>query len=76
MIAVNLTQAEADTLIAMEKRRIDETEWNYPDLDGHVAVPLASTDRCESFLFDLRRRRLDLDRETYQNCGRWRGLFT
>ena len=30
MVAVNLTQAEADALIAMEKRRIDDTEWSYP----------------------------------------------
>ena len=76
MIAVDLTQAEADALIAVEKRRIDETEWSYPDLGGHVSVPLASTDRRESFLFDLHWTRIDLGKETYQNCGRWRGLFT
>ncbi len=70
MVAVNLTQAEADALIAMEKRRIDDTEWSCPDLGGHVTVPLASIDRRESFLLDLRRGRIDLGKGTYQNRGR------
>ena len=70
MVAVNLTQAEADALITMEKRRIDDTEWSYPDLGGNVTVPLVSTDRREPFLLDLRRGRIDLGKGTYQNRGR------
>ena len=46
----NLTQTEADALIAMEKRRNDDTEWSYPDFGGHVTIPLVSIDRRESFL--------------------------
>ena len=38
MADANLTQAEADALIAMEKRRSDDTEWSYPDLGGHVTI--------------------------------------
>lgn len=65
MADVNLTQAEADALTAMEKRRSDETEWRYPDLGGSVTIPLVSMDRRESFLLDLRRGRIDLTKGTY-----------
>ena len=70
MADTNLTQAEADVLIAMEKHRSDDTEWVYPDLCGHVTIPLVSIDRREPFLLDLRRGRIDLDKGTYQNRGR------
>ena len=70
MADANLTQAEADALTAMEKRRSDETEWQYPDLGGYVTIPLVSMDRRESFLLDLRRGRIDLTKGTYQNRGR------
>ena len=55
MADANLSQAEVDALIVMEKRRSDDTEWNYPDLGGYVTIPLVSIDRRESFLLDLRR---------------------
>ena len=70
MADTNLTQTEADALIAMEKRRSDDTEWNYPDLGGYLTIPLVSADRRESFLLDLRRGRIDLSKGTYQNRGR------
>ena len=66
----NLTQAEAEALMALEKRRIDTTEWNYPDFGGRVTVPLVSVDGRESFLLDLRRARINLAKGTYQNRGR------
>ena len=53
MADANPTQAEADALIAMEKRRSDDTVWSYSDLGGHVTIPLVSIDRYESFLLDL-----------------------
>lgn len=65
-----LTQAEADALIALEKRRDGEEEWRYPDLGGAITIPLVSTDRREPFLLDLRRSRIDLAKNTYQNRGR------
>ena len=70
MADANLTQAEADALTVMEKRRSGETEWQYPDLGGSVTIPLVSMDRRESFLLDLRRGRIDLTKGTYQNRGR------
>lgn len=66
----NLTQVEADTLMAMKKRRIDKTESDYPNLGGRITLPLVSMDRREKFFLDLRRSRTALVRGTYQNRGR------
>lgn len=70
MADLNLTQAEADALIAMAKHRVDNTEWDYPDLGGSISVPLVSADRREQFMLDLRRGRIDLAKGTYQNRAR------
>lgn len=70
MAEINLTQAEADALIAMQKHRVDETPWDYPGLGGAVSIPLVSRNRREQFLLDLRRGRIDLSKGTYQNRGR------
>lgn len=36
------------------KYRVDMTEWDCPDLDGAISVPLVSADRRENVLFDVR----------------------
>lgn len=70
MADITLTQAEADALIGMEKRRSSDDQWDYPALGGSIAVPLTSVDKRESFLLDVRRGRIDLLRGTYQNRSR------
>ena len=55
----DLIQVEADALIALEKRRVGEQEWRYPDFGGAITIPLVSTDRRELFFLDLRRSRID-----------------
>lgn len=70
MADLHLTQAEADALIAMAKHRVDNTEWNCPDLGGGISMPLVSPDRREQFVRDVRRGRIDLAKRTYQNRGR------
>lgn len=70
MAELNLTQAEADALIAMAKHRVDVTEWEYPDVGGGISVPLVSANRREHFVLDLRRGRIDLAKGTYQTRGR------
>ena len=50
----NLSQTEADALLAMEKHRTDTTEWEYLDLGGGVVVSLVSTNRSEGCFPDLR----------------------
>ena len=70
MPEVSLTQSEADALIAMEKHRLDEQEYDYPALGGSIAVPLVSLDKRESFLLDVSRGRIDLKKGAYQNRAR------
>ncbi len=36
MPEITLTQAEADTLLAMEKHRVDETCYSFPALGGSI----------------------------------------
>ncbi len=67
---INLTQAEVDALIEMEKLRVDDTRWDYPGLGGSISVPLVSKDKRENFLLDVSRWRIDLLKGTYQNRSR------
>ena len=70
MAELHLTQAEADALMAMAKHRVNDDEWDYPGLGGHVSIPLFSPDRREQFVLDVRRGRIDLAKGTHQNRGR------
>ena len=70
MAEINLTQTEADALISLEKHRINEEEWEYPDLGGAISVPLISTDRRENFILDISRGRIDLLKGKYQSRAR------
>ena len=67
---LNLTQAEADALLAMEKRRVDEQHWTYPGMGGRIEVPLISSNRREAFLLDVSRGRIDLLCTKYQARAR------
>jgi hypothetical protein len=70
MPEIDLTQSEADALIAMEKRRADSGEYDFPELGGAVSIPLVSPDRRENFLLDLSRGRIDLAKVKFQNRAR------
>lgn len=70
MAEINLTQAEADALIALEKHRVDDRSWQAPTIGGSVCIPLVSVDRKENFLLDLHKARIDLLRAKYQKRGR------
>ena len=70
MAEINLTQTEADALIAMEKHRVNEERWDYPVLGGSISVPLISADRRENFILDVSRGKINLAKGTYQNRGR------
>ena len=70
MASNDLTQSEADALIALEKRRVDDKIWRYAGMGGSVSVPLTSTDSSENFVLDLRRGRINLGKGSYQNRGR------
>lgn len=70
MADMNLTQAEADALIAMEKHRVNEDRSNFPMGGQSLILPLQSTDRREQFLLDVSRGRIDLLKVKMQNRGR------
>ncbi len=70
MTEIKLSQAEADALLALEKRRVDETAYSYPGLGGALRIPLISADRRESFVLDVTRSQINLEKGTYQNRAR------
>jgi hypothetical protein len=69
MADVTLTQALADALIALEKRRVDDTRHVFPD-QGSITIPLLSADKREAFVLDIRNGGIDLAKATYQNRTR------
>lgn len=70
MADMDLTQAEADALIALEKRRSDENRYDFPMGGQSVSVPLESVDGREQFLLDLSRGRINLSKVKMQNRAR------
>jgi len=70
MAYIDLTQPEADALIAMEKHRVDDTTHRFPPLGGTLTVPLHSADRREEFLLDIGQGRIDLLKTKLQNRAR------
>jgi hypothetical protein len=70
MADIDITQAEADDLIAMEKHCIEEKIWLFPQAGARLTVELFSSDRRESFNLDITRSRITLTKATYQNRAR------
>jgi len=70
MADINLTQAEADALIAMEKHRATEDRSDFPMGGQSLVLPLQSSDKREQFLLDLSRGRIDLLKIKMQKRGR------
>jgi hypothetical protein len=65
-----LTQADADALLAIEKHRVDDTQYDYPGLGGALRIPLISPDKREAFILDISRSQINLAKGTYQNRAR------
>lgn len=57
-------------MIEMEKHRIDDKIWQFPEPGGRLTVPLSSPDKRENFMLDITRGRIQLTKATYQT--RWR----
>ncbi len=70
MADFEITQSEADALIAMEKHRSSDERYEFPLGGRSLVIPLQSTDRREQFLLDISRGRIDLGRGKYQNRAR------
>ena len=70
MADIDIPQAEADALIAMEKQCVENKLWLFPEPGGRLAIALASPDRRENFTLDITRAQIKLTKATYQNRAR------
>ncbi len=70
MADINITQAEADNLMAMEKRAVDQRQWTFPGPADRIVVPLTSRDKRENFILDVTRYQIKLTKATFQNRAR------
>lgn len=70
MADIDITQVEADALIAMEKHRVDDKEWLFSAPGERLAIPLISPDKREHFMLDVSRAQIKLTKTTYQNRAR------
>jgi hypothetical protein len=69
-MSIDLTQAEANELMAMPKRASTTGIQQFPSVGGKLVIELESVDKSEDFLLDVTRSRIDFSRITYQNRGR------
>ena len=53
MAAIDLTQAEADELMSVDKHRISDEAVPYPVPGQNITIELRSTDNREEFLLDV-----------------------
>ncbi len=70
MADLDIPQAEADALIAMEKFFVDENPWTFPLAGDRLSLPLISADKRESFSLDITRSQIKLTKATFQNRAR------
>jgi hypothetical protein len=70
MADIDIPQSEADALIGMEKRFVDDSDWTFPASGQRVALPLTSVDRRENFMLDVTRGQIKLTKATFQNRAR------
>ncbi|HWO94709.1 MAG TPA: hypothetical protein VNL92_08090, partial [Dehalococcoidia bacterium] len=64
---MDLSQAEADALLAMEKIAADSDVHEFPGIATGVIIRLVSKVGREEFFLDIKRGRIDLAKATYQN---------
>ncbi len=70
MADIHLSQNEADRLIALPKLRENDDEVSFYPVSGVLSLSLFSPDKRECFLLDIRRRRIDIAKGTYQTRAR------
>ena len=70
MAEIELTQTEADRLMAMEKYCSEDRARIFPQPGERLTIPLISKDRREAFFLDITRVRIKLTKATYQNRAR------
>jgi hypothetical protein len=69
-MSLQLTQQEADSLLAMEKYYNGDTNFTYPSIGGDIRITLYSKDKSEEFSFDIWRSHIELQKNKLQNRTR------
>jgi len=67
---IEITQTEADSLIGLEKRFVDDNDWTFPAAGERIGLALTSLDKRENFMLDVTRAQIKLTKATYQNRAR------
>jgi hypothetical protein len=62
-----ISQDEADKFLKEEKYRIDNTKYIFPKSGGSLNIPLKAKNLQEEFMLDIRRNRIELKKNTFQN---------
>ena len=62
---INLTQAEADHLLAMKKHCFENKSYIFPSGGRKIQIPLISSDKRNEFILDVNSKRLDLQKFTF-----------
>ncbi len=70
MSSDELTQAEAEALLAIEKHRMSEQRFPLPNLGRKLTVELLSFDKRERFQLDMTSSHIKLSKFTFQNRAR------
>src|SRR5947209_1172082 len=65
MADIDIPQAEADALMAMEKRCAHEREqWLFPAPGDRIAIAMTPMDKRENFMLDVNRVQIKLTKAT------------
>jgi len=70
MADLNITPSEADALLAMGKKPVEDRELVFPPPGERFSIQLTSFDKRESFLLDATRFQVKLTKATFQNRAR------
>jgi len=70
MADIDISQAEADALIGMEKEFAADQDLEFPEIGGRISLELTSRDKRENFMLDVTRGQIKLTKATYQNRAR------
>lgn len=69
-MSIDLSQADADALIAMPKHAADDRQHDFPAPGERLVLPLTSLDKREDFLLDITRMQINVAKVNYQNRAR------
>lgn len=62
-----LSQTDADSLLAIEKHRVDDKPYKFPVGGQNLSINLNSFDKRELFILDIYQGRLNLAKVKFQN---------